>query len=82
MQTQELLKKIAVTLALTEKTPLTIDTKLSDIWDSLGQVEILAMLQDEFKATLEMEELVSIKTVKDLIDILRSKNINFEQYKE
>ena len=45
---------------------------------ALGQIEVLSMLGDNFNVTLEMEELVSIKTIRDIIKILNSKNIFFD----
>jgi len=78
MTEEEFLRKLASTIEMSEGLSLTVDTQLSDIWDSMGQIGVLSMLQEEFNVALEMDELVTIKSVQDIIDILRSRNINFE----
>ena len=74
----DFLEKLATTLEMPEGSALKIDTQLSDIWDSMGQIGVLSMLEGEFNVSLEMDELVSIKSVQDIVDILKSRNVNFE----
>ena len=76
MTDNDFLQLLANTLHVSDN--ITVDTQLSDIWDSMGQIEVLSMLGDNFNVTLEMEELVSIKTVQDIIEILKSKKIVFD----
>ncbi len=76
MTDNDFLQLLAGTLHVSDN--IAVDTQLSDIWDSMGQIEVLSMLGDNFNVTLEMEELVSIKTVQDIMKILNSKNIFFD----
>lgn len=76
MTVNDFLQLLAGTLHVSDN--ITVDTQLSDIWDSMGQIEVLSMLGDNFNVTLEMEELVSIKTAQDIIEILKSKKIAFD----
>lgn len=78
MTSEAFIEKLSITLGLTADKRLTINTSLSDVWDSLGQIAVLSMLDSEFKFSLEMEELNSIKTVKDIINILKSRKVIFE----
>jgi len=75
MPLEEFFKMMATALNLPTEKNLSLDTRLSDIWDSLGQIMVLSMLSDNFKVTLEMNELISVKTIKDILDILKSRNI-------
>lgn len=76
MTDNDFLQLLAGTLHVSDN--IKVDTQLSDIWDSMGQIEVLSMLGDNFNVTLEMEELVSIKTAQDIIEILKSKKIAFD----
>ena len=42
-------------------------------WDSLAQISILAAVQDEFKVTFDMEEIVAMNSVKSIIDAIEGK---------
>lgn len=80
MTTNEFLEKLNTSLGKTDGPLLTKDTQLSDIneWDSAGQIGTLYMLAETFNVVLQMDELVSIKSVQDIIDILNSRDINLE----
>lgn len=78
MTSEAFIEKLSITLGFTADKQFTINTSLSDAWDSLGQIAVLSMLDSEFKVSLEMEELNSIKTVKDIINILKSRKVIFE----
>ncbi|MCR4322379.1 MAG: phosphopantetheine-binding protein [Candidatus Brocadiaceae bacterium] len=78
MTISEFLQLMDNTLVVNEK--LTLNTKRTDIeeWDSVGQISILSMLKNFFGVTLEMEELVTLETIQDIVNILRSRNINLD----
>lgn len=63
MTVDDFLQVIADTLNV--KNRITIDTNRADIseWDSMGQILVLSMLEDTFKVTLKMDELVALKSV-------------------
>jgi len=51
----------------------------SDIpsWDSLAMMNLIAELEAEFDISFEVAEIVQFKTVKLIMDIMRSKGIDF-----
>lgn len=77
MTKNEFLKRLSSALQIAEE-DLNIDTRLSGVWDSIGQIGVLSMLEEEFNVNLEMDELVSIKTVQDVLDISKSRGVQFE----
>ncbi len=78
MTINEFLQLMNNTLVVNEK--LSLSTKRTDIaeWDSVGQISILSMLKKKFDITLEMEELAALETIQDIVNILRSRNINLD----
>lgn len=39
-------------------------------WDSLGHVTLLQALEEEFGLTLEIDDALSIESVRDMVDVL------------
>ncbi len=78
MTKQEFLEKLADTLEWQENSALSAETVLTEIWDSMGQINVITMLDDELDLALEIDELENIKTVQDILDIISSRNIAFE----
>lgn len=78
MTANEFLRLLADTLGLSEK--IALNARRNDIkeWDSMGQIQILSMLEERFGLKLEMEDLVALESVEDIIRILNSKNIFFD----
>lgn len=78
MTANEFLQLLADTLGLSEK--IALNARRNDIkeWDSMGQIQILSMLEERFDLKLEMEDLVGLESVEDIIKILNSKNIFFD----
>lgn len=78
MTANEFLRLLADTLGLSEK--IALNARRNDIkeWDSMGQIQILSMLEERFGLKLEMEDLVALESVEDIIRILDSKNIFFD----
>ncbi len=56
----------------------TVDTTCSqstcDNWDSMGQLNLVAELEDIFDISLEPEEIGAMKSYKDIIRILKEKS--------
>lgn len=46
-----------------------------DAWDSMGQLNLVAELEDAFDITLEPEEIGTMKSFNDIVRILKSKDI-------
>ncbi len=57
----------------------TIDTNISqqncEAWDSMGQLNLVADLEDAFDISLEPEEIGEMKSFEDIVRILKSKGI-------
>lgn len=72
------LQLLSDTLGLEKRIMLT--TKRSDVseWDSMGQISILSMLEENFGVTLEMEELVALRSIQDIVNILKLRDINLD----
>ena len=54
---------------------ITLDSTVADFpsWDSLGQLNILQSVQDEFEIEFEPEEMMDIEDVNDIIKAVESK---------
>lgn len=54
-----------------------VDTSCSqetcDAWDSMGQLNLVAELEDAFDISLEPEEIGTMKSYNDILRILKSK---------
>jgi acyl carrier protein len=52
---------------------INLETTSDDIeaWDSLGVLNLMAALDEEFGIQLEDEEVENLKTVKDVLNVLR-----------
>ena len=47
-----------------------------DEWDSIGQMTLMAALEEEFKISLETDDIVDFSSFKKGIEILKKYNIN------
>lgn len=54
---------------------ITLESTVGDFpsWDSLGQLNILQSVQDEFEIEFEPEEMMDIEDVNDIIKAVESK---------
>lgn len=54
---------------------ITLDSTVGDFpsWDSLGQLNILQSVQDEFEVEFDPEEMMDIEDVNDIIKAVESK---------
>jgi acyl carrier protein len=78
MTTEQFFRKLAAALELPQGQSLNTDTKLSGIWDSMGQISVLTMLDTEFQVSLQMDELSRINTAGDIINVLNLRNIKLD----
>jgi acyl carrier protein len=71
MTRDHLLERLAGLLA-NSAPPLSPDALLTDLpgWDSMGKMELLAMLDDEFNVTLEFGLLAQLATVADILALV------------
>lgn len=51
------------------------DTTAGDVegWDSLMQITIIEMVEDEFNMRFDMDEIVGMKNVGEMVDIVMSR---------
>ena len=54
---------------------ITLESTVGDFpsWDSLGQLNILQSVQDEFEIEFEPEEMMDIENVNDIVKAVESK---------
>jgi len=54
---------------------ITMETTPSDIeaWDSLGQLLLIQKIEETYRLTLDLKEILNIKTVGDIYKILESR---------
>lgn len=63
---------------------LTKDFKLSDQqgpgsvpgWDSLGHINLMSALESTYKITFDINEIVSLESIKDIKKILKNKGVD------
>lgn len=77
----ELLNKLQTIFRSTfrkEDLVITTTTSAQDIdnWDSLSHVLLLSEIEKEFNIQFELDELISFKTVEDILNSIASKNGN------
>lgn len=70
--TDDLLDKLSDCL-MVDRNKLSLETKAEDIdiWDSMGVVEIVFMLQREYGVSLSPDDAYKITSVQAVVDILR-----------
>ncbi len=81
MTNKEKLKDLLVDVFLLESSEFHYDLKREDVdtWDSLGVVSMAVGIQETFGYHMKPEEATSINSVPDLVRILESKGIFFNE---
>ena len=78
MRKKDFLQLLAMAIEADDKNTLAVDSELTGVWDSMGQISVLALLDQKFQVSLTMDELVGIKKVSDIFAILDSRGVNLE----
>ena len=78
MTLNDLYQEISKALELSGSVILTPQTNISELWDSVNQTGVLTVLKRKFNVTLTANELAALTTVQDIIEILKSKEVNVE----
>ena len=75
METKEKVFEIIANVLNVNVTEITLESTVGDFpsWDSLGQLNILQSVQDEFDVEFEPEEMMDIEDVNDIIKAVESK---------
>jgi len=74
----EMLKKISEIFGV-EAEKIGLETAPGDFpeWDSLGHLNLLTALEEEFKISFDMDEIMSIQSINDLKNILEEKEVDW-----
>ena len=61
----------------TSASEISVESQQQDIegWDSMGVLTLMAELDDRFSINLGQDELESIDSIGDLLDVLRNNNV-------
>jgi len=80
MSNYEKLKNLFVDVFLLEPSEFRLDLSRDEIdsWDSLGVVSMAVGIEETFGYHLTPEEATGVKSVQDIINILRSKGVVFD----
>ena len=75
MEVKEKVFEIIANVLNVNVTEVTLESTVGDFpsWDSLGQLNILQSVQDEFDVEFEPEEMMDIEDVNDIIKAVESK---------
>jgi acyl carrier protein len=81
MNNKEKLKKLLIDIFLLQEDEFNFDLKREDVdtWDSLGIVSMAVGIKETFGYHLTPDQATSIKGVKEIIDILESNGIKFDE---
>jgi|TARA_B100001540_G_C15589477_1_gene543373 acyl carrier protein len=75
MSTEERYKKVFIDTLSIDKDKFTDDIKYNDIpeWDSIGHMTLMSGLEEEFKITLETDDIIDFSSYKKGIELLKEK---------
>jgi acyl carrier protein len=81
MSNREKLKNLLLDVFLLEPSEFRFDLRREDVdtWDSLGVVAMAVGVQETFGYHFTPEEATRIRGVQDIIDILSSKGVSFDE---
>lgn len=81
MNNREKLKELMLDVFLLDPSEFSFDLKREDVdtWDSLGVVSMAVGVQETFGYHFTPEEAIGIRGVQDIMDILKTKGISFDE---
>ena len=73
----KLVKLLSDVLEIKEN-EITLDLVKDDIdsWDSLKQMDLVISIENSYNISLEMEEIVKMNSIKSIVEIIESKNLD------
>jgi len=80
MSNEERYKKVFIDTLSLDKGKFKDDIKYNDIleWDSIGHMTLMSGLEEEFKITLETDDIIDFSSYKKGMELLKEKyNISF-----
>jgi acyl carrier protein len=80
MNNREKLKQLMLDVFLLDPSEFSFDLRREDVetWDSLGVVSMAVGVQETFGYHFTPEEAIGIRGVQDIIDLLKTKGISFD----
>lgn len=75
MSTEERYKKVFIDTLSIDKDKFTDNITYNDIpeWDSIGHMTLMSGLEEEFKITLETDDIIDFSSYKKGIELLKEK---------
>ena len=75
MSTEERYEKVFIDTLSIDKDKFTDDIKYNDIpeWDSISHMTLMSGLEEEFKITLETDDIIDFSSYKKGIELLKEK---------
>lgn len=75
MSTLERYKKVFIEALSISPDTFTEEIKYNDVaeWDSIGHMTLMSALEEEFKITLETDDIIDFSSFKKGIELLKSK---------
>jgi acyl carrier protein len=79
MSNSEKYKKIFINSLSIEENKFNEDIKYNEIdeWDSIGHMTLISALEEDFKITLETDDIVDFSSFKKGIEILKKYKVSF-----
>jgi|TARA_Y100000294_G_C8505275_1_gene316465 acyl carrier protein len=79
MSNSEKYKKIFINSLSIDENKFNEDIKYNEIdeWDSIGHMTLMSALEEDFKITLETDDIVDFSSFKKGIEILKKYNVSF-----
>ncbi len=79
MSNSEKYKKIFINSLSIGENKFNEDIKYNEIdeWDSIGHMTLMSALEEDFKITLETDDIVDFSSFKKGIEILKKYNVSF-----
>ena len=73
------LREVMASCLQVDVSQVTEDLSQSDVpgWDSLAMMNLIAELEVEFDVSFEVAEIIQFKTVKLIMEVMKSKGITF-----
>lgn len=81
MDNHQKLKELLIDVFLIDESEYSLDLAQENVetWDSLGLVSMAVGVEETFGYHFTPEEALSIKKVRDIVDILETKGISFDE---
>lgn len=75
MELQEFIEKFAEAIEIDDASTLSGSTEFKELdeWSSLGALDIIAMVDEEYDVTLAGKDIRGVETIEDLFNLVKSK---------